>query len=96
MPIGSGYKPPPEKPEDIDMSHDEEGLSLAEKKSRVFSHGLTSEEASQLLIKYGRNELEDKKKSKVIKYYYILNKLILINIIYRFLYFWNNYGHLCL
>jgi len=65
MPIGSGYKPPPEKPEEIDMSH-EEGLSLAENKSREFSHGLTSHEASERLIRYGRNELEDKKKSKVI------------------------------
>ena len=66
MPIGSsGYKPPPEKSEDIDMSHEEEGVSLAENKTRVFSQGLTSDQAAQLLIKYGRNELEDKKKSKV-------------------------------
>ena len=60
----SGYKPPPENPRDIGME-EEEGLSLAENKTRSFSKGLTSEQAAQLLIKYGRNELEDKKKSKV-------------------------------
>jgi len=65
MPIGSVYRPPPENPKEIDMSHEEEGVSLAENKTRVFSHGLTSDQAAQLLIKYGRNELEDKKKSKV-------------------------------
>ena len=71
MPIGSGYKAPPENPKEIDMSHEEEGVSLAENKSKVYSHGITSEQASQLLIKYGRNELEDKKKSKVIIYIHI-------------------------
>lgn len=65
MPIGSGYKPPPDNPKDINMHEEEGGLSLAESKSKVYSSGLTSEQASQLLIQYGRNELEDKKKSKV-------------------------------
>lgn len=70
----SGYTPPPlNNSKEIDMNeHNEEGVSLAENKQRVYAHGLTTEEATQLLFKYGRNELEDKKKSKVMICIYII------------------------
>lgn len=43
----------------------EEGESHSETKQFVASKGLSSAEAQELLLKYGRNELEDKKKPKV-------------------------------
>jgi hypothetical protein len=43
----------------------EEGVEKV--KSFVPSKGLTSEEAEQLLAKWGRNELEDKKRPKVCR-----------------------------
>jgi hypothetical protein len=45
----------------IPMEDDEEG----QQKEFVASHGLTSSEASALLARWGRNELEEKSKPKV-------------------------------
>jgi hypothetical protein len=46
----------------------EEGVEKT--KEFVPSKGLTTEEARQLILKWGRNELEDKKKAKVFIIYY--------------------------
>jgi len=43
----------------------EEGAHEGETKQFVPSKGLTSAEARELLLQYGRNELEDKKRPKV-------------------------------
>ncbi len=74
-----GYVPPKEH---TDSNNGEEyasqGIPMTEegvdqKKDFVPSKGLTTFEAQQLLQKWGRNELEDKKKSKVSKIYPFVN-----------------------
>jgi hypothetical protein len=66
-----GYQPPNE----VDTSNGEyasQGIPMTEdvEKTKEFvpSKGLTTFEFQQLLEKWGRNELEDKKKSKVGSY----------------------------
>ncbi len=63
-------------------------------KEFVPSKGLTTFEAQQLLQKWGRNELEDKKKSKVSLFNVLEGTVILI--LCSCLFSWSNCGNRCL
>ncbi len=68
--VHEGYTPPKESSDSNNGEYASQGIPMTEegvdtKKDFVPSKGLTTFEAQQLLQKWGRNELEDKKKSKV-------------------------------
>ena len=78
--VHEGYTPPKEGNNDSTKSEEyaSQGIPMTEegvenKKDFVPSKGLTTFESQQLLVKWGRNELEDKKKSKVSCGTYYLN-----------------------
>lgn len=70
----------------------EEGVEKT--KAFVPSKGLTTEEAQQLLLKWGRNELEDKKKAKVGGL--LLSVFFVAQCLNSGSSLWNNCGNLCL
>jgi len=68
--MAGGYQPPAQGKEEDSTEYASQGIPMEEEhgKPKEFtpSKGLTTFEAQQLLQKWGRNELEDKKKSKLL------------------------------
>eukprot|EP01039_Chlorochromonas_danica_P000184 gene184-194_t len=74
-----GYVPPSLDKSDLSQNADSavsQGIPMTEEgegkvKDFIPSKGLTEGQARELLLKWGRNELEDKKKAKVKSFVYV-------------------------